>query len=424
MKSEERKKEMKRLNFKAITSLVLVITLLMGAFATIGVCAAVAPTVEICYKNVEFGGTLKLMYAVSSENLSLGDEVRVVICDENGNVIENTTKKSAPETINGAEYDVFVSDRGVAMHNMDTYLYAKAQVVNGGNVVAESATVRYSSLEYVWARLSDDEVPANEKTMLNNLLNYAGSADVFFNNAEAGKTVSDYVYVTANGGTFEGGLNSGVYLPGTKLTGFATDMVAGSGKVLNWIVGSVVNGSTSKVAYTTEEIAEGITVEGPTTIEVIEVDSGVKIETTLATFQFEGSGKSGHQDGSDLGASKSYSNNGYTLALTGMSKVFGKSNDAKGNTAIKLGTSSVVGTFKFTVGENVTKVVIAVAKYKSNTTKITINGTAYTVPTNSDNGEYTLYEIDTTSTKTITFATVSGGARCMIDYITFIGYES
>ena len=413
---------MKRLNFKAITSLVLVITLLMGAFATIGVCAAVAPTVEILYKNVEFGGTLKLMYAVKSKNLSLGDEVKVVVCDENGNVIENTVKGS-PETINGTECDVFTSERGVAAHNMDTYLYAKAQVVNGGNVVAESAVVRYSVLEYVWARLSDDEVPANEKTMLNNLLGYAGSADLFFNNTEAGKTVSDYVYVTANNATFEGGMNSGVYLPGTKLTGFATDMVAGSGKVLQWIVGSVVNGSTVKNAYTTEEIAEGITVEGPTTIEVIEVESGVKVETTLATFHFGANGAATHADGNDIGTSKKYSDSGYTLAITGASKVYDGARDLKGNSCIKLGTSSVVGTFTFTVDDNVTKVIIAVAKYKDKDTQVKINGQSYTINTDSNNGAYTEIEIDTTSTKTIKLETVSGKCRCMIDYITFIGYD-
>jgi hypothetical protein len=68
-------------------------------------------------------------------------------------------------------------------------------------------------------------------------------------------------------------------------------------------------------------------------------------------------------------------------------------------------------------------VIILVAKYKANTTKISVNGTAYTVTTASDNGAYTEIKVDTTTTKTVTFATVSGGVRCMINGIIFNGYS-
>ena len=95
--------------------------------------------------------------------------------------------------------------------------------------------------------------------------------------------------------------------------------------------------------------------------------------------------------------------------------------DAKGNSCIKFGTSSVVGKMTFTVPENVTSVEIHVAKYKANTSKISVNGTTYTLTKNSDAGEYDIITIDTTSTKEISFATVSGGARCMINTIVFIG---
>ena len=75
----------------------------------------------------------------------------------------------------------------------------------------------------------------------------------------------------------------------------------------------------------------------------------------------------------------------------------------------------------FTVPADVTKVVIKVAKYKVNTTNVSVNGTAYTVNTNSNDGAYTDIEIDTTTTKSITFTTVSGGVRAMVNSITFIG---
>ena len=93
-----------------------------------------------------------------------------------------------------------------------------------------------------------------------------------------------------------------------------------------------------------------------------------------------------------------------------------------GNSCMKMGTSSAVGSFTVTVPDNVTEVVIYVAQYKANTTKISVNGgAAQTITTASNNGAYTAITIDTSVNKTFTFATVSGGVRCMIDTIVFNG---
>ena len=142
---------------------------------------------------------------------------------------------------------------------------------------------------------------------------------------------------------------------------------------------------------------------------------------TLATFEFGANGATGHDDGSDVGTSKSYTENGYDLALTNASKVFSGAKDETGVSALKLGTSSVVGTFTFTVDEKVSKVVFYVAKYKAKTTKVSINGVEHEITTSSNDGSYTAIEIDTSTTKSITFATVSGACRCMIDKIEFVG---
>ena len=140
---------------------------------------------------------------------------------------------------------------------------------------------------------------------------------------------------------------------------------------------------------------------------------------TSVVFEFGANGTASHNDGSDLGASKSYTQDGYTLALTAMSKVYGSARDAMGNSCIKLGTSSAIGSFTFTVPEGVNKVVINVAQYKANTTKISVNGKAYTITTASNKGDYTPIEVDTTANKTVVFKTVSGGARAMINSIEY-----
>ncbi len=141
----------------------------------------------------------------------------------------------------------------------------------------------------------------------------------------------------------------------------------------------------------------------------------------LAKFEFGANGTAAHVDGNDLGASKSYTEGNYTLTLENMSKIFGVAYDAKGNSAIKLGTSKVVGSFSFTVADDVDKVVIMVAGYKNSNAKVSVNGTEYSVSTVSNNGAYTAIEIDTTTNKTIEFATVSSSYRAMIDSIAFWG---
>ena len=137
------------------------------------------------------------------------------------------------------------------------------------------------------------------------------------------------------------------------------------------------------------------------------------------TFDFGANGTASHNDGSKITADKSYTADGYTLKITGLTNVYGSARDAKGNSVLKLGTSSATGKFSFTVPSDVTSVVIYVAQYKANTTKIKVNGASYTITTASNNGVYTAITVDTSSTKTVSFETVSGGVRAMVNTIVF-----
>ena len=87
---------------------------------------------------------------------------------------------------------------------------------------------------------------------------------------------------------------------------------------------------------------------------------------------------------------------------------------------LKFGTSKLTGNLQFTVPEEVTSVVIYVAKYKSDTTKVSINETTYTLTKNSNDGEYDILTIDTSSNKIVKIATVSGGIRCMLNQIDYV----
>ena len=139
------------------------------------------------------------------------------------------------------------------------------------------------------------------------------------------------------------------------------------------------------------------------------------------TFEFGANGSEEHNDGNDIGTSKSFKESECTLELTDASKVYYGARDAAGNSVLKIGTGSQIGTFTFTVGGNVNSVLIKVAKYKANDSVVSINGEKYTLTKNSNDGEYDVITIDTTTVKTITFSTVGSTRRCMINSIELVG---
>ncbi len=140
----------------------------------------------------------------------------------------------------------------------------------------------------------------------------------------------------------------------------------------------------------------------------------------VATFEFgaDNSSVTSEQDGTSA-SSYTENSNGYTLTLSNLAKVYKNSYDAKGNACLKLGSSSAVGGFSFTVPDKILKVVFKVARYKSNTAMISINGVNKTISTFSSNGEYTDVVVDTSTEKTVTFTTISSNPRCKITSIAY-----
>lgn len=148
----------------------------------------------------------------------------------------------------------------------------------------------------------------------------------------------------------------------------------------------------------------------------------------LATFDFgDKSAANNHSDGSTIKDSVTtyeITEGNNTMSLSDIKKLSLKAFDAKGNSCIRLGTGNSIGSITFSVDENVTKVIICIAGYKSNVAKVIVNEVSYSIETKSDNGEYTTIIIDTTTSKTITIKTESSGKRCMIDKIEYYGVIS
>ncbi len=142
----------------------------------------------------------------------------------------------------------------------------------------------------------------------------------------------------------------------------------------------------------------------------------------LADFQFGENGEDSYESTEAMPAENSFTDRGYTLQLTGCNGVYA-ARDAMGNAVLKLGTSSKAGSFTFTVDENVKTVVIYIAGRQTANAVIEVNGTAYTITSHSDEGNYTKIVVDTSTTKTVTLTTCSGGWRAMVNSIEFWGTE-
>ena len=146
------------------------------------------------------------------------------------------------------------------------------------------------------------------------------------------------------------------------------------------------------------------------------VSSAADNEALVATFKLGADGSASVGDGSSA-TTYTETDGDYKLSITGGTKMYTGARDAKGYSCIKFGSSSATGSMTFTVPNDVTSVVIHVAKYKTDATKVKVNGTNYTISSSCNDGVYDEITVDTTTTKTVTFATTS--KRAMVGTIEF-----
>ena len=216
---------MKKTTFKRVISLLLTFTLLLSAFAVFSVSAAESEeaSVEIVSKNVYYGETLKFMFAVKAQGIESTDTVAVKIYDAKNNELE-TISNYKTETVNGESCYVFTSAYGVPEQNIDTEIYAKAVVMSGSSIKAESSLMGYSILEYLWERLTvskdNGKVTDDQAALYEGLVEYAGLAEKVLTNKTEDERVANYSYVRVMQGALNG--EDGVIAKqGSVLGGFA-----------------------------------------------------------------------------------------------------------------------------------------------------------------------------------------------------------
>lgn len=243
----------------------------------------------------------------------------------------------------------------------------------------------------------------------------AQDTKVFTITIKATSTVTVNYSVEGGNGTIAVTLNKNAIESGAEIASYSTITVTVTPdegyRLASYTIGETV---TPVVGKTSFELT--ITENTTFTVKFEAIPAGPEL---VATFALGDNGNATHDDGASK-TTYTETVGDYTLSISAGSNFYTGARDAKGNSCLKLGTSSKVGTFTIAVPTGVKKVVIYVSGYKAKTSKYTINGgDVKTATKKSDNGEYEAVEITVPEDGKIVFASATGATRIMINTIEF-----
>ena len=214
---------------------------------------------------------------------------------------------------------------------------------------------------------------------------------------------------------------------GATVTGFESgNVVAKNGTTFSFTVTADSGLKITSVKYGSKPAAKGtdnnysFTVAGDAEVTVVtEPDVPANY---IARFTFgDDSGKSGsgqHKDGNTkYAANDTVTYGDYTLTFKTATNAYKDALDDVGQGCMKLGTASGVASFTFDVDSSVNFVTFYIAGYKDKDGKVKINGQTYTITAHSNDGDYAAIVVDVSATHTISFETISGTTRAMIQAI-------
>ena len=259
-------------NTKLFQILALVLSL---AVLTVGLCfaasAADEPSVSINARNVSYGDTVKILFAVDDTNAG-DNEIEVIY------YLEDPIANPAAQGYIGVEYAEGYTDKmgteddtsddvtypafftaGFPAKNIGDKVYARAHIV-GTEVY--SSVERYSVVEYLLERLYIDGAEGDKKALYEDLLSYGASAQkVIYNDNDdpaddVEKFVDEYCLVGIDGGTLDGTYSQGTYFVGDKITPQADGVAVWNATVYDLSTGV---GTTTEVNNGAEYTVQGFT---------------------------------------------------------------------------------------------------------------------------------------------------------------------
>ena len=258
---------MKNHRLVKLFSLIFAIALLLGAVALTTFAENDPDTVDIAKKNIFFGDTFQLMFAVKAP-----ENVKVTATSGGNDIgIEYIGK----QTIGGTEYHVYKTVEGWAAQNINSTVTVTATAGNSTDKLT------YSVLEYLYERINvDTGVPEKKLKMYKSLLQFAIDADAVIN-SEQGRTPHDlasYCYVSLQNATLDGYNTSGMFKKGDiPFSDISHTLSLSDGDEVEWTYS--VNGKDMGVIK--ENDLKNLAVNGNIT-----VNAGIYQEITVEKFLY------------------------------------------------------------------------------------------------------------------------------------------
>ena len=237
-------------SLKSTKLIVLIISIALLAAGIIGISASAedAPSLEIYSKNLSYGGTISIAFAVDAQNVD-ADAVELLIYTSepaDGAAADYTVSTSTAATVHEREALVFLTP-GIAAKDMTKQIYVRAHaVVNGADVYSE--TERYSVAEYAYDMQYRSKINESFIKLGAALLEVGEQIQTLLPYNED-NSPADFFYIAAEGGTVDGKYGAGLLKKGETVTlNYTGEIPAGKIAVWNSEAGSVTNGATVKAS--------------------------------------------------------------------------------------------------------------------------------------------------------------------------------
>lgn len=244
---------MKKNRLLKIFTLVLCAALLIGSAICLGAAATDAePSVEITAKNLSYGGSISIAFAVKTENTDNTPELLVYKSEPASEdaAADYVVTEYETKTVKGESALVFLTP-GIAPAYMNTEIYARARVEKDGGY-AYSELVRYSITEYAYEVQYNADVTDAYVNFGKTLITYGTEIMGLLGLDDATPAEAYYVAV-ADGyeGTVDGKYASGIFTDGTFTLSYTGEVPLGqefTGIWTNTVDGSSVNDGVATAA--------------------------------------------------------------------------------------------------------------------------------------------------------------------------------
>ncbi len=245
-------------SLKSTKLFVLIISAALLVAGIVGITASAddsAPSLEIFSKNLSYGGTISIAFAVDAQNIGDSDAELLIYMSEptEDSVADYTVTSYEKGTVHGREALIFLAP-GIAAKDMTKQIYVKAHaVVDGADVYSE--TERYSVAEYAYDMQYRSKINENFIKLGAALLEVGEQIQTLLS-YNTDSSPADFFYVCAEGGTVDGKYSAGLFKEGESVTlSYNGEIPAGKVAIWKSESASVMNGNTVKAcAHSVYEI--------------------------------------------------------------------------------------------------------------------------------------------------------------------------